>query len=65
MMNMLGGGDMIPGMDEIFSFAFMLNAVKKLDYDVVVCDTAPTGHTLRFLALPDKMLQLGRMLEGM
>ena len=41
-----------PGMDEFFALDEILRLVQSCDYDVVIFDTAPTGHTLKALNAP-------------
>ena len=44
-----------PGADEAAAFEVFLQVMTTNEYDVVVFDTAPTGHTLRLLSFPDLM----------
>ena len=44
---------MTPGIDEIAAFDKFLKYMQSNEYDVVIFDTAPTGHALRFLSLPN------------
>jgi arsenite-transporting ATPase len=40
-----------PGIDELFGILTVVDA--RSAYDVIVVDTAPTGHALRLLEMPD------------
>jgi arsenite-transporting ATPase len=40
-----------PGVDELFGVLSVVDA--RADFDVIVVDTAPTGHALRLLEMPD------------
>jgi len=42
----------MPGLDEIMAFNEIARMVEQSAYRCIVADTAPTGHTLRFLELP-------------
>ncbi len=45
-----------PGIDEALAFGKILEFIEtEHDYDLVIFDTAPTGHTLRFLSLPETL----------
>lgn len=44
-----------PGMDEFAAFDKFLQYMNKEEYDYIIFDTAPTGHTLRFFSLPEIM----------
>jgi len=55
-------GEIFPGIDEVFGLATLLDYRKNENYDVIVWDTAPTGHTLRLLSLPETALRFfGRL----
>jgi arsenite-transporting ATPase len=61
----------LPGLDEAIAFDQLLEYVENPYYDCILFDTAPTGHTLRFLALPeileesmDRLLKIYRMAGG-
>ncbi|PSP66078.1 arsenic-transporting ATPase [Halobacteriales archaeon QS_1_69_70] len=58
---LLGGGEhplaggAMPGADEAAAVQLLLEYLDDPRFDRVVVDTAPTGHTLRLLELPDVM----------
>lgn len=43
----------LPGMDEVMALLELADLLRADDYDTIVLDTAPTGHTVRLLELPD------------
>ncbi|MBU4370213.1 ArsA family ATPase [Patescibacteria group bacterium] len=43
----------IPGLDEIMGLKKIIDFMESEEYDLYIVDTAPTGHTLRLLALPE------------
>lgn len=72
MMDAMGFGDMQefasmnpPGIDEALAFGKVLEFIEtEHDYDLIVFDTAPTGHTLRLLSLPDTLSGwIGKLLK--
>lgn len=42
----------MPGVDELQVMSSLFDSIERDEYDVVVFDTAPTGHTMRLLQLP-------------
>jgi arsenite-transporting ATPase len=53
-----------PGIDEFGAIEVLMEAMEKAAHDVVILDTAPTGHTLRLLMLPDLLDSwIGKMVE--
>lgn len=43
----------LPGMDELMAFLEISRWLKEESYDLIIMDTAPTGHTLRLMEMPD------------
>lgn len=43
----------IPGLDEVMGLKKIIDFMESNDYNVYFLDTAPTGHTLRLLSLPE------------
>ena len=72
---LLGGENPLgsmPGSDEAAAFQLLLEYMDDERFDRVVVDTAPTGHTLRLLELPEamdsmvgKLLSMRERLSGM
>lgn len=55
---------MAPGSDEAAAMHEFMKYMDSDDWDYIVFDTAPTGHTLRLLQLPEVMdSMLGRMIK--
>ena len=53
-----------PGIDEFAAFDKFMQFMQSGEYDIIVFDTAPTGHTLRFLSMPDVLDSwLGKMIK--
>jgi len=43
----------IPGMDEVMGFKTIVDLIDEAKFDKYIVDTAPTGHALRLLTLPE------------
>jgi len=43
----------IPGLDEVMGLKKITDFIDRSDYHLYIVDTAPTGHTLRLLMLPE------------
>jgi arsenite/tail-anchored protein-transporting ATPase len=55
----------LPGAEEVVALLEVARVAGDPDVDVVVVDCAPTGETLRLLALPETLdFYLGRVLDG-
>ena len=55
----------LPGLDELMAFFEIASWVEARRYDCIVVDTAPSGHTLRQLAMPEMTRRWLGMLEAL
>ena len=53
----------LPGLDELMAFLEISAWVENRSYDCIIVDTAPSGHTLRLLAMPEFLRKWLAMLE--
>ena len=54
----------IPGIDELLGI-LEIARLSESDYELIVIDTAPTGHTLRLLAAPDTVAAVAETLDAL
>ena len=55
----------VPGIDELIALIEIDRLARERPYDVVVVDTAPTGHTLRLLSAPDVVARAADALDAL
>lgn len=54
----------VPGIDEATALGNALRWIESGDYDLIVFDTAPTGHTLKLLQMPEILQQGLDQIQG-
>jgi arsenite-transporting ATPase len=55
----------LPGLDELMAFIELAALVERRGYAQIIVDTAPTGHTLRLLGLPNVLRKWLAALDAM
>jgi arsenite/tail-anchored protein-transporting ATPase len=55
----------LPGVDELVGLVELARLSRLAPWDDVVVDTAPTGHTLRLLEMPETLQRLAQVLDDM
>jgi len=55
----------IPGLDEVMGLKRIISFIEEDDYELYIWDTAPTGHTLRLLAMPGILNEWVKLLAQM
>jgi arsenite-transporting ATPase len=64
MQDQMDMASMSPGIDEAAAFDKFMQYMTTDEYDIVIFDTAPTGHTLRLLSFPEMMDSwVGKMIK--
>jgi arsenite/tail-anchored protein-transporting ATPase len=53
----------LPGLDEVMAFLEISNLVESGEFSTIIVDTAPTGHTLRLLAMPETLERWLKVLD--
>ncbi|MFW9262579.1 ArsA family ATPase [Nostoc sp. CALU 546] len=48
-------GQALPGIDEMLSLLTVMELLEQQEEDLIILDTAPTGHLLRFLEMPNAL----------
>ena len=62
----------LPGIDEVMAYDMLVEFIENKNYDHIVLDTAPSGHALRFLSIPNhiddwlkKSFRVGRQVSSL
>lgn len=55
----------LPGLDELMAFLEISDWVEQRAYDCIIVDTAPSGHALRLLAMPELIRSWLAVLDAM
>ncbi len=55
----------IPGIDEVMGFKTIVDLIEEAKFDKYIVDTAPTGHALRLLTLPELLDEWIKVLAKM
>ncbi|MEQ9298771.1 MAG: ArsA family ATPase [Cyclobacteriaceae bacterium] len=56
---------MIPGIDEVMALKSIFDIMSEERYEKIIVDTAPTGHALRLLFMPDILNHWVKVMAGM
>ena len=55
----------LPGIDEVAALLDIARLARTGRYDLIVVDTAPTGHTLRMLSMPETLFGIAQVFDRM